>query len=248
MSDFSEAVVLITGGTRGIGRACVETFAKAGAKVALCGRSEDAAEDAAKAVAEATGAKVEGFRADIGSSEDVDRLVAQVAEKFGPITVLVNNAGIARDGLLMRMKNEDWEAVLKTNLDGAFYCCRAVTRGMLKQRYGRIVNISSVVGVHGQGGQTNYAAAKAGLIGFTKALAQELATRNVTANVVAPGYVQTDMTAGLGDDIIKKIVERIPMAREGAAEEIAEAVKFFASKEASYITGQVLLVDGGMGM
>ncbi len=248
MSTFSDKAVLVTGGTRGIGRACVEAFARGGAKVALCGRSTESAQTAASEISESTGAEVVGFQADIGNSEDVDALIKSVTETLGPISILVNNAGITRDGLLMRMKNDDWDAVLQTNLSGTFYCCRAVTRGMLKQRYGRIINLSSIVGMRGQGGQSNYAAAKAGIIGFTKALAQELATRTITANVVAPGYIETDMTAEFTEDTQQKLVAQIPAARGGTAEEVAHAVTFLASDEAAYITGHVLAVDGGLGM
>lgn len=248
MSEFADKVVLVTGGTRGIGRACALAFAKAGAKVALCGRSADTAEAEAKAIAGETSAEVLGFQADIADRSAVDAVIKAVSEALGPISILVNNAGITRDGLLMRMKDEDWATVIDTNLTGAFHCSRAVTRGMLKQRYGRIVTISSVVGLRGQGGQTNYAAAKAGLIGFTKALAQELATRNITANVVAPGFIETDMTAGFDEAAQAKLIERIPVGRVGSPEDIAEAVIFLASDRAAYITGHVLSVDGGLGM
>lgn len=248
MSDFEGKVALVTGGTRGIGRACAAAFAGAGAKVALCGRSAETAGEAAEAIAAEHQAVVRGFEADISNRESVDALVKSATEALGPISILVNNAGITRDGLLMRMKDEDWSAVLETNLNGAFYCCRAVSRGMVKQRYGRIVTISSIVGLRGQGGQTNYAAAKAGLVGFTKALAQELATRNITANVVAPGYVKTDMTAEFNEDMQKALIARIPVGRQGTPEEIAASVLFLASEEAAYITGQVLCVDGGLGM
>lgn len=248
MAAFEDKIVLVTGGTRGIGRACVTAFASEGARVALCGRDAVKASQAAAEIADLTGAEVKGYGADVADSDAAGALVKAVTEDLGPISVLVNNAGVTRDGLIMRMKDADWESVLATNLSGAFHCARSVTRGMLKLRYGRIINISSIVGIHGQAGQTNYAAAKAGLIGFSKALAQELASRNITVNVVAPGYVDTDMTAGLSEDAAAVLRERIPLHRQGAAEEIAHAVLFLASDEASYITGVVLPVDGGLGM
>ena len=244
MSNLKDTIILVTGGTRGIGRACVEQFAALGAKVALCGRSQEAAEKVASEVGE----NVKGYACDIGDPESVDALIKQVTEDLGTIQVLVNNAGITKDGLLMRMKDEQWADVLQTNLTGAFYTCRAAAKTMLKARYGRIINISSVVGIRGQGGQTNYAAAKAGIIGFTKSYAQEVATRNITVNVVAPGYIATDMTAEISEKATAAIVEHIPMKRVGAAEDIANAVVFLASPEANYITGTTLSVDGGIGM
>ena len=216
--------------------------------MAICGRSEETTREAAKALAEESGGHVEGYPADIAVAAEVDAMIEAISDSLGPITVLVNNAGIARDGLLMRMKDEAWNEVLETNLNGTFYCCRAACRGMIKARAGRIVNVSSIVGLRGQGGQTNYSAAKAGIIGFTKALAQELAPRNITANVVAPGYVETDMTAGFTEKAREKLLEAIPAGREGSPEEIAAVVAFLASDDASYITGHVLCVDGGLGM
>lgn len=239
---------MITGGTRGIGRACAALFAKEGASVALCGRSLAGAETAAEELRAETGGTVAGYEADIASRDAVNAMVKAVTERFGPVYVLVNNAGITRDTLLMRMKPEDWSTVLDTNLTGAFNCCHAVARDMVKQRQGRIVNISSIIGIRGQGGQTNYAAAKAGLIGFSKSLAQELASRNVTVNVVAPGYIETDMTAVLSDDQKTKLLEMIPLRRQGTGEDIAAAVRYLASEGASYVTGAVLQVDGGLGM
>ena len=248
MSEFAGKTVLVTGGTRGIGRAIAHTFAAQGAKVALCGRDEAKAQAAAAEIAGATSAQVAGFRADMASATDVDALIKAVTAKFGPIQILVNNAGITRDGLLMRMKDDQWDDVLRTNLNGAFYTCRAVCRDMIKARAGRIINLSSIVGLRGQGGQTNYAAAKAGIIGFTKALAQEVASRGITANVVAPGYIDTDMTAGFNDEARKKLLETIPAGRVGAPQDVAAAVLFLASDAAAYITGHVLCVDGGLGM
>jgi 3-oxoacyl-[acyl-carrier protein] reductase len=248
MSGLAGKSVLVTGGTRGIGRAIVRAFAEDGAKVALCGRDQDRAVAAAAELADETGGVVHGFEADIAKSEDVDALVTAATAACGPIQILVNNAGITRDGLLMRMKNEQWDEVIQTNLTGTFYTCRAVCRDMIKQRWGRIVNLSSIVGLRGQGGQTNYAAAKAGIVGFSKALAQELASRNVTVNVVAPGYIDTDMTAGFNDEARQKLLQTIPAGRVGAADDVAAAVRFLASEGAGYITGHVLCVDGGLGM
>jgi len=244
MNDLKDAVVLITGGTRGIGRACAELFASLGAKVAICGRGKEAAEKAAAEI----GPNVKGYGCDIGSAASVDALIDQVTEDLGTIQVLVNNAGITRDGLLMRMKDEQWAEVLQTNLTGAFYTCRAAAKTMLKARYGRIINVGSVVGLRGQAGQSNYAAAKAGIIGFTKAYAQEVASRNITVNVIAPGYIATDMTAELGEKATAAIVDHIPMKRVGQPEDIAHAVVFLASPQAGYITGATLSVDGGIGM
>ncbi len=283
MSEFTGKVVLVTGGTRGIGRAIAEAFAAQGAKVAICGRDEVKTQEAAAEIAAgAAGSRatidvdlvkavyttfgplpisnassssspsphveVAGFRADMASSTDVDALIKAVNAKFGPIQILVNNAGITRDGLLMRMKDEQWNDVLQANLSGTFYTCRAVCRDMIKARAGRIINLSSIVGLRGQGGQTNYAAAKAGIIGFTKALAQEVASRGITANVVAPGYIDTDMTAGFNEEARKKLLETIPAGRVGTPEDVANAVIFLASDAAAYITGHVLCVDGGLGM
>ena len=244
MKRFEDRVVLVTGGTRGIGHACAELFAREGARVALCGRGKETAAEAAQSI----GADARGYGCDISDPNAVDALVQGVIADFGALHVLVNNAGITQDGLLARMKDEHWQAVVETNLNGAFYTCRAAARGMLKQRYGRIVNVSSVLGLRGQGGQTNYCAAKAGLIGFTKAYAREVASRNITVNAVAPGYVATDMTVGLGEKDVAAILERVPLQRVGAVKEIAEAIAFLASDAASYITGAVLSVDGGLGM
>jgi 3-oxoacyl-[acyl-carrier protein] reductase len=248
LSEFKDKTVLITGGTRGIGRACASMFAREGAKVAVCGRTAATAETAAAEIAAETGGTVAGYEADIADGAAVNAMVKSVTAQFGPVYVLVNNAGITRDTLLMRMKPEDWSTVIDTNLTGAFNCCRAVARDMVKQRQGRIINISSIIGIRGQGGQANYAAAKAGLIGFSKALAQELASRNITVNVVAPGYIDTDMTAVLGDEIKNVLLEKIPLHRQGTGEDIAAAVRYLASDGASYVTGAVLQVDGGLAM
>lgn len=248
MSTFGEKVVLVTGGTRGIGRACALQFAKLGAKVAICGRDEDATQEAAKSIQQESGGIVKGYQAHVADTKSVDKLFEDLTESLGEISILVNNAGITRDGLLMRMKDDDWNEVIETNLTGAFNCCRAASRTMLKLRYGRIVTISSLVGLRGQSGQSNYAAAKAGLIGFSKSLAKEFASRSVTVNVVAPGFIKTDMTKDLADDIRKSLLLQVPFGREGEPGEVAEAVVFLASDAAAYITGQILLVDGGAGI
>lgn len=244
MSEFEGKVVLVTGGTRGIGKACAAAFAAEGAKVAICGRNAETAAAAANEIGHGT----RGYGADMADPAAVDALVKAVAADLGPVGILVNNAGVVRDGLLMRMKNDDWDTVIAADLSGPFYCCRAVARDMVKGRWGRIINISSVIGLHGQAGQANYAAAKAGLIGFTKALAQELGSRNVTVNAVAPGYITTDMTSSIPEEARKVIIQRTPLGREGTPEEIASVVKFLAGDGASYITGAVIQVDGGLGM
>jgi 3-oxoacyl-[acyl-carrier protein] reductase len=230
---------LVTGGSRGIGRAIAAELAHAGASVVVGYRS--GAEEAEAVAAEIGGRAVE---ADVSDADEARRLV----EEAGDLDILVNNAGITRDGLLMRMPDDDWHAVLETNLGGVFHTCRAASRGMLKRRSGSIVNISSVVGVHGNPGQTNYAAAKAGIIGFTKSLARELGNRGVRANVVAPGYISTRLTEELPDELKELMLQNTPLGRFGAPEDVAGAVRFLCSDEASFITGEVLLVDGGLGM
>ena len=232
-------LALVTGASRGIGRAIAQQLAAAGADVVIGYRS---GKDEAEQLAAALGARA--IQADVSSAEDAKRLV----EEAGDVDVLVNNAGLTRDGLLARMSDDDWRTVLETNLSSVFYTCRAVTRPMMKKRGGSIVNISSVVGVHGNWGQTNYAASKAGIIGFTKSLARELGSRNIRANVVAPGYVKTQLTEVLPDEATAAMIQNTPLARVAEPEEIAGAVRFLASDEASFITGEVLLVDGGLGM
>jgi 3-oxoacyl-[acyl-carrier protein] reductase len=230
---------LVTGASRGIGRAIAEELARAGATVVL-GYHSGAEE------AEATAAEIGGraVQADVADPADARRLV----EEAGDLDVLVNNAGLTRDGLIARMPDEDWRVVIDTNLGGVFHTCRAVARGMMKRRSGAIVNVSSIVGLHGNPGQTNYAASKAGIIGFTKSLARELGTRGVRANVVAPGYVRTRLTDVLGEDLTGQMLANTPLGRLGEPEDIASAVRFLCSDEASFITGEVVLVDGGLGM
>jgi 3-oxoacyl-[acyl-carrier protein] reductase len=230
---------LVTGGSRGIGRAIAEELANAGASVVVSYRS---GKDEAEEVASAIGGHA--VQADVSDADAAARLV----QEAGDLDVLVNNAGLTRDGLILRMPDEDWRDVIETNLSGTFYTCRAAARGMMKRRVGAIVNISSVVGLHGNPGQTNYSASKAGIIGFTKALARELGSRGVRANVVAPGYVETRLTDVLPEELQQLMLANTPLGRLGKPEDIAGAVRFLCSDEASFITGEVLLVDGGLGM
>mgnify|MGYP002597244188 CR=1 FL=1 len=240
---------VVTGGTRGIGFAIVETFLKNGASVALFGSRQETVDKAlAKLKAENPDWDVMGLAPDLTDYAAVEAAMAKVTEAFGRIDILVNNAGITRDGLLMMMKPEDFDAVIAANLRGAFLCMKAVARQMVKQRYGRIVNLSSVVGLRGNAGQVNYAASKAGVIGMTKSLAKELAGRNITVNAVAPGFIDTDMTAALTETAKNAVLGSIPMGRMGTPENVAKAVAFLAGEDAGYITGQVLAVDGGMSM
>ena len=230
---------LVTGASRGIGRAIAAELAEAGATLVIGYRS---GKDEAEALAAELGARA--VRADVANADDAARLVAEA----GDVDILVNNAGLTRDGLLARMSDDDWRTVIETNLSSVFYTCRAVCRPMMKKRAGSIVNISSIVGVHGNWGQTNYAASKAGIIGFTKSLARELGSRNVRANVVAPGYVKTQLTDVLPEEATAAMLQNTPLGRFGEPEDIAGAVRFLCSDEASFITGEVLLVDGGLGM
>ena len=230
---------LVTGASKGIGRAIATELAGAGASVVLGYRS---GKDEAEALAGELGGRA--IEADVSSAEAAKRLV----EEAGDLDVLVNNAGLTRDGVLARMSDDDWRTVIETNLSSVFYTCRAVTRSMMRKRAGAIVNVSSIVGVHGNWGQTNYAASKAGIIGFTKSLARELGSRNVRANVVAPGYVKTQLTDVLPEDATRAMLDNTPLGRLGDPEDVARAVRFLCSDEASFITGEVLLVDGGLGM
>lgn len=239
-------VAIITGSSRGIGRAVAVALAKAGADVVVnyAGRAE-AAEETARLVTE-QGRRALVIKADVSNAEQVKAMVDETIKEFGRLDILVNNAGITRDNLIMRMKDDEWDAVLNTNLKGAFNCSRAVVRPMLKAKGGRIINISSVVGINGNAGQVNYSAAKAGMIGLTKTLAGELGSRNITVNAVAPGFITTDMTEGLSQEVKEQLTNRVPLGRLGAPEEIAELVTFLCSPAAGYITGQVIAVDGGM--
>lgn len=248
MMKFEGKTAIVTGGSRGLGRAVCLELAAGGANVAFCYAGNGAAARETARAVEALGARVLAVRCDVADAAQVDELVNAALEAFGRIDILVNNAGITRDNLIMRMSEADFDAVVSTNLKGAFLCMKAVSRLMLKQRYGRIVNLSSVVGLRGNAGQVNYAASKAGVIGMTKSLARELASRGVTVNAVAPGFMETDMTAALPESARSAALASIPMNRLGAPEDVARAVGFLASDGAAYITGQVLAVDGGMAM
>ncbi len=241
-------VALVTGGGRGIGRAIAVRLAEGGARVAISYRSNDASARETAEMVRAAGAECEIFKGDVASQEDVEVLMKGVGEAFGPVEILVNNAGTTRDNLLMRMKDAEFDEVIATNLKGTYLCTRAVLRGMVRRRWGRIVNISSVVGLLGNAGQANYAASKAGMIGFTKSVAREVAGRGITANVVAPGYVETELTAGLPESIKEQILGQVPVGRFGEPGEIAEVVAFLAGDGAAYVTGQTIAVDGGMVM
>ena len=246
--NFTGKTAVVTGGSRGLGRAVCLELAAGGANVVLCYAGNENAANETAAACEALGAKVLAVRCDVADSAQVKALMDEALKAFGRIDILVNNAGITRDGLLMMMKETDFDAVISTNLKGVFLCMKAVARQMMKQRYGRIVNLSSVVGLRGNAGQVNYAASKAGVVGMTKSLAKELASRGVTVNAVAPGFIETDMTAAMTDAAKTATLASIPMQKLGAPEDVARAVAFLASDEAAYITGQVLAVDGGMAM
>jgi 3-oxoacyl-[acyl-carrier protein] reductase len=246
--DLTNRVALVTGASRGIGRAIALALAAAGARVVINYRDRgDAAEQVAATIREA-GGRADVLQADVADRESVDALIRQITALAGGLDILVNNAGITRDGLLMRMKDDDFDAVLDTNLRGAFLCTRAALRPLLKSAHGRIINISSVVGLAGNAGQANYAAAKAGLLGFTRSVAREVASRQVTVNAVAPGFIDTDMTASLNEAARGAALESIPLKRYGNAAEVAAVVCFLASDAAAYITGQTIAVDGGMVM
>jgi 3-oxoacyl-[acyl-carrier protein] reductase len=243
--DLAGRSALVTGSTRGIGRAIAETLALSGAKVAVVGRDKGRADEVA---AQLTGGTAQGFSCDVANVDSVTQLVGDVEKSLGAVDILVNNAGLTRDNLLMRLKDDDWDAVIDANLRGAFVAIRAATRGMMKRRWGRVINIASIVGIVGNKGQANYAASKAGLIGLTKSVAKELASRNILANVVAPGFIDTDMTAAMTPEARTTLSQQIPLERLGTPNDIAGVVGFLASEYASYITGQVFVVDGGMVM
>jgi 3-oxoacyl-[acyl-carrier protein] reductase len=237
---FQDKVVVVTGASRGIGREIARQFANEGARVACIATTQAGADDAAAEV----GGK--GYALDVSDSGQVEEVFAKIQEELGTPAVLVNNAGIARDNLMMRLKDDDWDRVIDVNLKGAFLCIKAVTRPMMKARYGRIINLSSVIGLHGAAGQTNYAASKAGLIGLTLAVAKEFGSRNITCNAVAPGFIETDMTDTLPADFKEQAIKQAPAGRLGKPEDIAPAILFLASEEAGYITGQTLTIDGGL--
>ena len=242
--DLEGRVALVTGSTRGIGREIATQLARAGARVAVSGRNADNAAEVASAI----GGEARGFACDIANIESATALVESVERDMGAVDILVNNAGVTRDNLLMRLKDDDWDAVLDANLRGAFATIRAASRGMMKKRWGRIINITSVVGITGNKGQANYAASKAGLIGLTKSVAKELASRNILANAVAPGFIETDMTAAMTAEARTELASQIPLGRLGTPGDIAGVCAFLASEHASYITGQLFVVDGGLVM
>ena len=245
MYDLKGRVALVTGGSQGIGRAVALELGRAGASVAVCARNQEKIQAVAQEIIQAGGTAA-AFKLDVASEDEIKGVVKSVIAQYGKVDVLVNNAGITRDQLAMRMKRADWDAVLHTNLTAAFLCTQAVVGSMLKQKWGRIINISSVFGQMGQAGQANYAASKAGLIGLTMAMARELASRSITVNAVAPGFIETAMTEGLSGDFKAEALKMIPLGRVGSDAEVAHAVRFLASEEAGYITGHVLNVNGGM--
>jgi len=248
MTDGIEKIAAVTGSAQGIGRCIAERLAHDGAAVAILDINDDGARQTAAEIAEKYNVKTWAAKLDVSDREMVENVFKQCEENLGAVNILVNNAGVTRDNLLMRMKPEEWSIVLNIHLNGTCYCSQAVVRNMIKQRWGRIINISSIVGLRGQAGQTNYAAAKSGIIGFTKALAQEVATRNITVNAVAPGFIKTAMTDALPEKTLEAMRERIPMHREGLVDDVAHAVAFYASENANYITGTTLSVDGGLAM
>lgn len=245
--DLKEQVVIVTGGARGIGRAIVEAFAGKGASIAVADISEESAAEAATELAY-RGVRAKAVKLDVSNSGDVEKAFADILGEFGRIDVLINNAGITRDGLLLRMKEADWDAVININLKGVFLCSKEAVKSMVKQRYGRIVNIASVVAFMGNPGQVNYGASKAGIIGLTKTVAKEYASRGITANAVAPGFISTAMTDALTENVRQEMLKSIPAGRFGSVDDVANAAVFLASPDSGYITGQVIHVNGGMYM
>jgi 3-oxoacyl-[acyl-carrier protein] reductase len=245
MAGVEGRVALVTGASQGIGRACALVLAAAGAKVALCARNQEKLQQVASEIA-ATGGESDVFKMDVANEEEIKAGVKAILARFGKIDILVNNAGVTRDQLMMRMKRADWDDVINTNLTGPFLVSQAVITSMLKQRWGRIINVTSIFGQIGQAGQTNYASSKAGLIGLTMAMAREVASRSITVNAVAPGWIETAMTSVLADDLKEKMRSAVPLGRTGTDMDVAHAVKFLASEEAGYITGEVLKVNGGI--
>jgi 3-oxoacyl-[acyl-carrier protein] reductase len=248
MMTLKNKVALVTGSARGIGKAIAETLAKRGANLIVTDLNVDQAAATAEEIRSNIGVETLALQVDVSDFNSVNAMIKGALEAFDQVDILVNNAGITRDNLIMRMDESDWDSVLDVNLKGAWNCSKALIRSMMKKRYGRIINISSVSGLAGQAGQTNYSASKAGLVGFTKALAREVASRNITVNAVAPGFIPTALTVDLPDELKEGMMKLIPLNRWGTPEEIAYAVAFFTSEEAGYITGQVLSVDGGMMM
>lgn len=243
MAELDGKVAVVTGGNRGIGHAISESLAEAGARVAVIARSAERASDAAAAL---PGAGHAGFACDVADAESVDAVVKAVEQQFGSLDILVNNAGVTDDNLLLRLSDDAWDRVLDTNLKGAFHTIRAATRGMMRRRDGRIINLASVVGISGNKGQANYAASKAGLIGLTRSVARELASRNILCNAVAPGFIETEMTDAMTADAREATIDRIALGRLGKPQDIASVVRFLAGPGAAYITGQVVVVDGGL--
>ena len=246
--DLTGKLALVTGAGRGIGRATALRLGEAGATVIVNYNASEAAAAEVVAAIESSGGKARAVKADVSSNDEVEPMINALTKEFGAVDILVNNAGITRDNLMMRMSLDEWDAVINTNLRSAYYCTRAVLRPMLRNRWGRIVSISSVSGLAGNAGQANYAAAKAGLLGLTRSLAREVGSRGITANAVAPGFIETDMTAALPTEVKDAMIKNIPLGRYGQPDEIANAVLFFCSDLAAYITGQVITVDGGMVM